>query len=181
MLQDFIVPFMAVGLAELGDKTQLAVLCLAGKTKQYFQLIFGVMLAFILTDGLAVVFGDFISKNIPVNYIKIISGVVFILFGIISIINSKEEEAKCELKKPFVSGFSLVFFAEMGDKTQIASALFATKYNPLIVFISIISVLGLLSVLACALGKYILAKVNRKLISRISGLLYIIIGVLFFF
>jgi len=37
MLQEFIIPFLAIGLAELGDKTQLAIFCLASQTKNIFN------------------------------------------------------------------------------------------------------------------------------------------------
>ena len=58
MFQDFFIPFLTIGLAEFGDKTQLAILGLSTKTKKHLSLILGVVLAFILTDGLAVILGD---------------------------------------------------------------------------------------------------------------------------
>jgi putative Ca2+/H+ antiporter (TMEM165/GDT1 family) len=51
MIQDILIPFLLVGIAELGDKTQLAVLILSTKTKKYTSLLSGVMLAFFLTTG----------------------------------------------------------------------------------------------------------------------------------
>lgn len=41
MIQEILIPFLAVGLAELGDKTQLAVLSLASKTKKHWELLLG--------------------------------------------------------------------------------------------------------------------------------------------
>ncbi|MEK7715894.1 MAG: TMEM165/GDT1 family protein, partial [candidate division NC10 bacterium] len=35
------IPFGTVALAELGDKTQLAVICLASKTRRHGQLFLG--------------------------------------------------------------------------------------------------------------------------------------------
>jgi putative Ca2+/H+ antiporter (TMEM165/GDT1 family) len=71
MFQDIFIPFLLVGLAELGDKTQLAVLILSTKTRKYASLLAGVMLAFILTDGLAILFGNFIAGRIPMDYVRI--------------------------------------------------------------------------------------------------------------
>ncbi len=181
MIQDILIPFISVGLAELGDKTQLTVLCLASKTKKHLSLLIGVMLAFLIADGLAIIFGDFITRIIPISYIKIISGIVFLVFGVITIMNSKEEDATCELRKPFMSGFTMILVSEMGDKTQIASGLFATKYNAWLVLIGVMAALTVLSLGAVYLGKFIVKRFNRKLISNIAGALFIIIGIICFF
>lgn len=177
MLTDILVPLTAVGLAELGDKTQLTILCLASKTKKHRELLLGVILAFVIADGLAILLGNLITTYIPINYIKVISGSIFILFGIVTLISNKQEEAKCELKKPFASGFLLIFISEIGDKTQIASGLFATKFNPIMVFIGVISALTVLSIMAIYLGKFIAIKLNKKVISNIAGAVFILIGI----
>ena len=180
MIQDFLIPFITVGLAELGDKTQLAVLCLAAKTKKYFQLLMGVILAFAITDGLAILAGNFIAAHIPILYIKIFSGVIFIIFGLIILLNKETEGEQYELKQPFTSGLLLVLVSEMGDKTQIASGLFATKYNAILVFIGVLSALTILSVMAVYLGQFIVGKINNRVISKIAGTVFIVLGVLCF-
>ncbi|MEW5801073.1 MAG: TMEM165/GDT1 family protein [bacterium] len=177
MLKDFIIPFLTIGIAELGDKTQLAIFCLASNTKKYFQLLSGVIAAFIIADGLAVIFGDFIANLIPIRYIRIISGAVFILFGILTLASRKEEESECRLKNPFLSGLGIVLLSEMGDKTQIASALFAAKYNPFMVFLGVITALAVLSLIAVYLGKYLLSRLDKRIISIVAGVLFILIGV----
>ncbi len=179
MIQDILIPFITVGLAELGDKTQLAAFALSSKTKKYSQLLLGIILAFVIADGLAVIFGKVITNFIPMKYIKIIAGAIFIIFGIIILKNNKEKDKNYNLKNPFMSGFLLVLVSEMGDKTQIATGLFATKFNPLFVFIGVIAALTLLSVMAVYLGKYIATKVDKKTISTIAGILFILIGVFY--
>jgi len=181
MIQDILIPFLAVGLAEIGDKTQLAVFCLASKTKNYLQLLLGIVLAFVIADGLAVFLGNLITNIVPLNYIKIISGIIFVIFGIVLLIKQKKEENKCELVRPFTSGFFLVLAAEMGDKTQIASALFGARFNPIFVFIGVILALTLISIIAIYLGKFVTEKVNTKIVSTIAGILFILIGISFFF
>ena len=181
MLPDILVPLIAVGLAELGDKTQLAILCLASKTKKYLPLLLGIILAFVITDGLAILLGNYITTYVPMGYLKIVSGGVFILFGIFILISNKKEEAHCELKQPFSSAFLLIFVSEMGDKTQIASGLFATQYNPVQVFIGVISALSILSIMAVYLGKFIATKVRKKTISTIAGIVFVLIGIFCFF
>ena len=88
-----------------------------------------------------------------------------------------EETSSLSAKGAFVSGFSMIFLSEWGDKTQIASALFATEYNPIMVFIGVMAALFILSVMAIYLGQIISQKVDRKLVSRIAGTLFLIIGI----
>jgi putative Ca2+/H+ antiporter (TMEM165/GDT1 family) len=181
MIQDILIPFFLVGLAELGDKTQLAVLVLSTKTKQYTSLLFGVMLAFVVTDGLAILFGNFIAGKIPMEYVRLAAGSLFIIFGLLTLFSkSEDEEGTFELKSPFMSGFGLILVSEMGDKTQLASALFATQYDPMLVFIGVIAALLLLSTTAIYLGKMIVGRVNKRTISTAAGILFIVIGVSFF-
>ena len=70
MIQDILVPFLTIGLAELGDKTQLAILCLASKTRRHLQLLLGIILAFVIADGLAVFLGNYITNLIPNKSVK---------------------------------------------------------------------------------------------------------------
>jgi len=65
------------------------------------------------------------------------------------------EESKTYDKSPFISAFSLIFLTEWGDKTQIAAALFATKFNALMVLVGTILALTILSVIAVYFGKFI--------------------------
>jgi putative Ca2+/H+ antiporter (TMEM165/GDT1 family) len=69
----------------------------------------------------------------------------------------------------------------MGDKTQIASGLFATQYSPVWVFIGVISALTVLSVIAVYLGKFIALKIKKKTISTIAGIVFVLIGIFCFF
>jgi len=176
-MQDFVVPFLTVGLAEMGDKTQLAVFCLASKTKRHFLLFLGVLLAFIITDGVAIALGNLVSQLVPLSYIRIISGAVFVVFGIVTILKAGEEETSCELRSPFLSGFGLVFVSELGDKTQIATGLFATQYRPLPVFIGVIAALGILSLIAIYLGRYVTSRLDYRKVSILAGVLFVIVGI----
>lgn len=180
MIQDIIIPFIAIGLAEIGDKTQLAVLCLAGKTKQYFRLFLGVLAAFIIIDGLAVIIGAKITNYLPETYIKIFSGTLFIIFGLVMLLKKEEKETTCSLKNPFLSSFFLILISEMGDKTQITSGLFATQMNPYFVFIGVILALSLISIITIYCAKIICNKVNQKTITKVAGIVFIVLGILAF-
>jgi len=180
-LNDIIIPLLAVGLAEMGDKTQLSVLLLSSRTREYAQLLAGIMLAFLLADGFAILVGSWVTNVIPVHLVKLVSGAVFILFGAMILRGDKEEEEESCLspRNAFVSGFSMIFLSEWGDKTQIASALFATEYDPRLVFVGVMTALLILSVMAIYLGKFLASRIDRKRITRIAGVVFLLIGLSF--
>ena len=181
-MEDLIIPLIIVGLSEFGDKTQILVLLMASKIDKRLHFLTGVMLAFLITDGIAILIGVWVTDVIPIEYLKIISGIIFIIFGIIILI-SKEEDIKNKYynKNPFMLGFVIIMISEWGDKTQIAAGLFATQYNGYLVLAGVMIALTLLSIMAIYLGKYIGEKFESRTISVISGILFIAIGVMFFF
>ena len=182
MLLDIIVPFVVVGLAELGDKTQLAILVLSTKTKKYLPLLLGVMLAFIITTGLAILLGNYISTVVPMEYVSFGAGLLFILFGLFMLVSREDEEANVnpEMKSPFLTAFGLILVAEMGDKTQLATAVFATQYDPYLVFIGVILALFIMSLIAIFVGQFIMDRIPKDIVSKVAGILFILIGVSFF-
>jgi putative Ca2+/H+ antiporter (TMEM165/GDT1 family) len=184
MLSDILIPFVAIALAELGDKTQLSVLLLSTRTKRHVSLLFGVMLAFLLVDGFAIMVGSWVTSVIPTHILKVSSGLLFILFGLLILKDMNKEEDALEssaARGPFLSGFLMIFLAEWGDKTQIASALFATMYDAWLVLVGTLSALALLSVMAVFLGQFIVARIDKRTISKAAGTLFILMGVSFFF
>ena len=172
---------IAIALAELGDKTQISILLLSSKTKKHIQLLFGVIIAFIIVDGIAVLAGTWITTIIPMDMLKIISGVLFILFGLLMLLKKdKNEDKKTYDKNIFLAGFLLIMLTEWGDKTQIAAALFSINYNPIMVLIGTILALSLLSIIAVYFGKFISERINETVITKIGGIAFIILGVFFF-
>lgn len=73
---------------ELGDKTQFAVIALSAEYKFPLLVYLGVMMAFTFITGLGVIAGTALTRFVPLKYIQLGSGFVFILFGIIFLINA---------------------------------------------------------------------------------------------
>ncbi|MFH1375594.1 MAG: TMEM165/GDT1 family protein [Patescibacteria group bacterium] len=180
MLPDFFIPLAAVGLAELGDKTQLALFALSSQTRKHFQLLLGSALAFVFTNGIAVLIGDYINQVISFDIIKHVAGIIFIIFGILTLLkNNQMSEQTPLVRNPFLASLVVVFLAEIGDKSQIATGLFATKYNALFVFAGVMVALTVISALAIWLGKTLLSKVRRRSVLIGSAIIFIVIGIAF--
>ncbi len=179
----FFIPFISIMLAEFGDKTMLAVLLLASKTKRPMMLWTGVMLAFILVDGAAVILGAAAPHFIPVSIVKIISGLFFIAGGILILLAKHEEEhvKKVKFENPLILGFVMIFTAEWGDKTQIASGLFAARFPVWPVFAGMICALGVLSALSIFAGHWLSTKVSGAKLRKIAAVIFIVMGISCFF
>ncbi len=178
IFEDLVIPFLAIAIAELGDKTQVSILLLSSRTKQYSYVFLGVFLAFLIVDGVAIVLGNLITSVVDITILKPISGVVFILFGVYMLLSKKEElEEKSFEKGIFFSAFLMIFLTEWGDKTQVAAALFATQYNAVFVLIGTMLALSLLSLIAIFFGKLINKRLNQKLLKKVAGVVFIILGI----
>ncbi len=180
MIEDLLVPLVSVAIAELGDKTQLSILLLSSKTAKHLQLLLGIILGFFITDGAAILAGSFMATILPMDFIRWLSAALFMMFGILTLrYGSTAEKEKIHLGNPFLSGFTLIFFAEWGDKTQIASGVFATRYDAILVLSGTLAALTLLSVAAVYLGKLISDRIDRRLVTLTAGIYFIVIGISF--
>lgn len=81
--------------------------------------------------------------------------------------------------KLFAVVFGTVFLAELGDKTQLATVLFASKPSAslLTVFVGASLALLVASGLAVAAGSLISHYVNPRYLSYIAGIGFVVIGV----
>jgi putative Ca2+/H+ antiporter (TMEM165/GDT1 family) len=79
----------------------------------------------------------------------------------------------------FLTIFITVLFAELGDKTQLATLLFATdkEHSKVIVFIAAASALVVASALAVLIGNTLGKYINPKYLSWAAGAGFIIIGI----
>jgi putative Ca2+/H+ antiporter (TMEM165/GDT1 family) len=79
----------------------------------------------------------------------------------------------------FLTVFSTVFLAELGDKTQIATFLYAadSEQSKLTVFLGAASALVVTSAIGVAMGGLIAQYVNPRMLSWLAGTGFIAIGI----
>jgi len=87
MLKVIISTFICVFIAELGDKTQLQTMLLTAKNNSPALVFIGASLALICSSLLGVFAGTYITKHVPPNYIQNIAGILFIIMGILTLLN----------------------------------------------------------------------------------------------
>jgi Ca2+/H+ antiporter, TMEM165/GDT1 family len=82
----FLTAFVTVFLAELGDKTQLATLALAGGGQSRWLVFAGAALALVATSALAVLLGGAVSQVVPTVWLRRGAGVMMIVLGILYVV-----------------------------------------------------------------------------------------------
>ncbi len=79
--QVFVLTFSTLFIAEMGDKTQLAVFSLVTESKQPFSVFLGASLALAVVTLIGVIFGGLVTKLVPPHYLKIGAGFLFVGIG----------------------------------------------------------------------------------------------------
>jgi Ca2+/H+ antiporter, TMEM165/GDT1 family len=73
--------FVAIFLAETGDKTQLAALSLAASGGSRWTVFLGCSLALVVTSAIAVFAGEALSRAIPPIWLRRGAGLMFLVLG----------------------------------------------------------------------------------------------------
>ena len=66
-----------VGLAEIGDKTQIATIGLAARLEVFLPVVIGTTFGMMAANIPAVVIGNRMADKLPIRAIRIASGIVF--------------------------------------------------------------------------------------------------------
>lgn len=182
MLESLWITFVTIGLAELGDKTQLLVLSMAMKGK-FWVVLGGALSAFLLLTVLAATLGSLLASVLPLEYVETGAAIVFILLGLWMLyktLRKEEEEEENAGNMSFWSVFSLMFIAELGDKTQIATLGMAARFPsfPIMVFLGSFLGLALVTLIGIIIGRTAAEHIPRKLISLIASVFFIAFGIL---
>lgn len=183
MIEPFMAAFSLALISEIADKTQLVILGLALKYKSPFKVFSGALLAHASMDGIAIMFGTFFGFSVPVELIKMVTGVTFISLGLWTIFKiylrkSGKSEKGVYGKNPFKTTFFMVLLGEFGDKTQIAAGLLAAKYlAPLPVLAGFVLALAAAIGVNVFAGRKIAEKMPRKTIKLVTAALFISFGI----
>lgn len=192
-LYTLFIAFFLVFFSELGDKTQLIVLSFSAKLKAT-TILLGVALGSLFSHGIAILFGSFLgnlNNDFIHNILEFISYSSFIILGILSFLSAKEESSDSNGFISKISNFKInyifviaiaIAFGEIGDKTFLASLGLGINYPDDRLWLVIGAVLGMIAsnLVAVILGKFLSKKIPEKTISRFSGILFILFGIIGF-
>lgn len=193
-LYPFLISFIMVFIAELGDKTQLLVLSFSGTLKAK-NIILGIAIGSFFSHGLAIIFGSNIglleNENIH-KLIKTFTYLSFIIVGVLSLLPKKEKitsekNSKDSILKK-ISNLNInytaiivlsILIGEFGDKTFLASLGFGIEYPNYKLMLIIGAILGMIvsDSIAIIFGKILNKYISEEKMKKLSGILFLIFGI----
>jgi len=132
-MEAFLNTAAVVALGEMGDKTQVLALLLAVRYQRTLPILLGILIATLLTMSVTALVGTTFSSLIPDSILRWLLVVMFLGIAIWTLIPEDDDD---DDDLPHKSSVSLIFtafltflFAELGDKSQIATLIMAAKYG----------------------------------------------------
>ena len=181
----FLVSLVMVFLAELGDKTQLVALVLAGKYKPSVVL-WGILVATGAAHVVSVVGGMLLGGFLSGPWIPFLAGISFLVFGIWTLRgDSADDDGIRSAATPFLVVFWTFLLAEMGDKTMLATVSLAAQYRASansewlgVIPVWIGSTLGMVlsDALAVGVGSLLGARLPEKATRMLAAVVFLLFG-----
>ena len=188
----FGILFLVAGvifLAELPDKSMFASLVL-GSRYRALHVWLGVATAFLVHVIIAVAAGR-VLHLLPHRLVESIVAALFLLGAALILFGGEDDESEetaevdadrlappSRFWRVFLTSFTVVFLGEWGDITQIATANYAAKYDPLSVGIGAVLGLWLVSALGVTVGARLLRLVPMTPMKRVTALILAVFGVI---
>jgi len=175
----FIASFLFVVLAEMGDKTQLLAMAFATRFPARTVLA-GVLVATLVNHLLAVVVGSWLTSVVPLDVVQVAASASFILFGLWTLRGDRlEGEDKRYRFNPFWTVAVGFFFAEMGDKTQLATVALAAKYQSIIlIWMGTTAAMLAADAFGIVVGVVLGKRIPERFVKWFAATLFILFGLI---
>lgn len=184
-MEAFFVSLGVVALGEMGDKTQLLAFLLAAKFQRPIPIILGILTATLVNHVFAGVIGQWVAELLGPTILRWVIGVSFLAMAAWVMVPDKADDKAVSGTARFgIYGTTVIafFLAEMGDKTQIATAALAARYHDLIPVVAGTTVGMMLSdVPAVFLGNRFAQKIPMALVHGFAALVFAFLGLLALF
>jgi Ca2+/H+ antiporter, TMEM165/GDT1 family len=178
-----VATFLVILPVELPDKTLMATLVLTTRYRP-LPVLAGVSAAFFVQCAVAVTAGRLIDL-LPH---RLVAAIVAALFGIGAYIllrghdNAADADIRTHAEKsPWrmaLASFGVLFAAEWGDASQLATAALTARYDaPVAVFLGSFLALVGVAALAIVVGRQLTKRVPLHLIQRAAGVLFALFAV----
>ncbi len=173
--------FGVVFVAEIPDKTSLAALVLATRHKP-LPVFLGAALALTVQSFLAVAAGQLLSL-LPARPVHLGAGVLFLATSVVMWRRREDDDEGTGAAVPlgFYRSlwlvFGVVFVAEWGDLTQLATAALAARYAaPVAVFLGATSALWAVVAIAVFVGSNARRFLAPRVVQRVAAALFALVG-----
>jgi len=138
-LDAFLISTGLVSIAEIGDKTMLLAILLAAAWRRPLPILLGILVATLANHAFAALAGSVLARFMDADWMRWAVGIAFLGFAAWALIPDRFDEKPDTTEKTFSGVFwttaAAFFVIEMGDKTQVATAMLAAQFQnlPLVV------------------------------------------------
>ncbi len=180
-MEAFLVSTGLVAIAEIGDKTMLLALCLAAAWKRPGAILTGILVATLANHALAGAAGALAAEWLQGPWMRWVLGLLFLGFAAWALIPDQFEDEDVGIKRRWTSVFwattTAFFLVEMGDKTQVATAALAARFEAIVPVVAG-STLGMMIANAPAvfLGQAMADRLPLDWIRRAAAVAFAAIG-----
>jgi Ca2+/H+ antiporter, TMEM165/GDT1 family len=132
-MEHLLLSLFSVAIAEIGDKTQLLALLLAARFRRPWAITAGILVATVLNHALAGWLGALVAHWLAPDTLRWIIVASFAAIAVWMLIPDRIDEDETRHREgktawaAFVATTVAFFFAEIGDKTQIATVVLAAN------------------------------------------------------
>lgn len=179
-LEPFLISTGIVGLAEIGDKTQLLAFVLAARFRKPLPIILGVLIATLVNHAFAGAVGSLVHSAFSTEALRWLLGASFVAMAIWILIPDKLDKVDIKSARFGIIGTTALtfFFAEMADKTQIATIALSAQYQALFAVV-VGTTLGMMlaNVPAVMLGDRLAHRLPVRLIHGIAAAIFATLAV----
>lgn len=181
-MQDALIAFGLVALAELGDKSMLLAVAFAARYRASAVLA-GIATAAVVMLGIAAGLGAIAGAALPTRWITLTGGLVFLVFGGLTLRDAvraatKDAEHRSEVRgRSVLLGVAFAFLvAEFGDKTMLTTATLAASRSPLATWVGAAAGMWAASATAVALTRLVGRRVPERVVRLLAGALFLVVG-----
>ena len=175
----YFISTLLVALAEMGDRTQLLAVMLASRYRKPWQILAGIFVATIANHALAAFAGFYLASMLQATWFHYLIALSFIAMAVWALIPDRADEERAGSARlgVFLTTAVSFFLVEMGDKTQIATAVLAARYDALVAVIAG-TTLGMLiaDVPVVFAGKLAADRIPFKAVRTAAALLFAAMG-----
>ncbi|HEX4049156.1 MAG TPA: TMEM165/GDT1 family protein [Elusimicrobiota bacterium] len=177
--------FGLIFLAELPDKTAVATMLLATRRRP-LAVFLGAAGAFAVQSFVAVAFGGVLSL-LPARAVRAGAGLLFLGFAWAMWTGGGGDAAGVDgagdgesFARAAAASFAVIFVAEWGDLTQLATAaLAARERRPLTVFLGATAALWCVAALAVAAGRQLKGRFEPRRLEKAAAVVFALTGLYF--
>ena len=128
-MEALLTTFVAAGLAEWGDKTQLVVAALVAQRGRPGLIMIGLLLASLASNLVAAYAGAFVNDGLAIRAMTLLVAVSLLFAGVTGLFRRRPPSLGSGRAPLLVTAFFLCLAADLGDRSQFFAFTLAARFD----------------------------------------------------